>query len=45
MATTPAPHVAHPDDDKVMTPTYVRVIVIEVLVLAALWFFQEYFSR
>lgn len=33
------------DDDESMRSTYVRVIAIEVVVLAALWTFQYYFTR
>lgn len=40
--TLPSPS---PDDDVSMRPTYVRVIAIEVVVLVALWMFQQYFSR
>jgi hypothetical protein len=31
--------------DTRMTATYIRVMVVEVLVLAALFAFQQYFSR
>jgi hypothetical protein len=34
-----------PAPDRAMRPTYVRVIVVQAIVLAALWIFQEYFSR
>lgn len=34
-----------PDADGVpMTATYIRVVVLEVVVLVALWLFQRYFS-
>ena len=31
--------------DTAMTRTYVAVIVVEVVVLTALWIFQSYFSH
>jgi hypothetical protein len=32
------------DDEKRMTPVYIAVIVVEVVVLLGLWAFQTYFS-
>jgi hypothetical protein len=38
--------VAEPDaDEGRMRRTYASVIVVQVIVLAALWAFQEYFSH
>ena len=38
--------VAEPDaDDRRMRRTYASVILVQVIVLAALWAFQEYFTH
>lgn len=44
--TTPnAPNAAAPPrDDRAMTRTYVAVIVVEIVTLLALWWFQRAFS-
>jgi len=39
-----APHVIDTKGDANFTFTYVAVVVVEVVVLAALWFFSRYFS-
>ncbi len=39
-----APHVIDTKGDASFTFTYVAVAVVEVVVLAALWFFSRYFS-
>ncbi len=39
-----APHVIDTRGDASFTVTYAAVVVIEVVVLAALWFFSRYFS-
>ena len=45
MQNAPTP-VAEPDsDDRRMRRTYASVILVQVIVLAALWAFQEYFSH
>lgn len=31
------------DDTRRMAPTYIAVLVVEVIVLLAVWWFQEYF--
>ncbi len=39
-----APHVIDTRGDASFSSTYAAVVVIEVVVLAALWFFSRYYS-
>ena len=39
-----APHVVDTRGDASFTVTYAAVVVTEVVVLAALWFFSRYYS-
>ena len=39
-----APHVIDTRGDASFSSTYVAVVVIEVIVLAALWFFSRHFG-
>jgi hypothetical protein len=32
------------DDNRRMAPIYIAVLVVEVIVLLAIWWFQEYFG-
>ena len=38
------PRVLHTGGDEPLNATYATVVVVEVLVLAALWFFSRHFS-
>ena len=44
-APTPTKTAPVAEDVRNMRATYVSVILVELLVLSALWIFQEYFSR
>ena len=39
-----APHVIDTSGDANLASTYAAVVVVEVFVLAALWFFSRYYS-